>query len=176
MKIFSTVAVRNTRIKKGKTIDMDMFEKRTAAGIVVYDVLTQSYLMGNRADGQGWGFAAGKQEKSDVTIYQTAIRELKEEFGVVLTVEQEECIDFVKTILCQYDKIDREGKNLGTRHIFSNTYLLKVYGRDSIRFDESLKDDEATEVKWLSMAEICSEKVIFPPSLIALNVCRFSDY
>lgn len=155
---------------------MDMFEKRTAAGIVVYDVLTQSYLMGNRADGQGWGFAAGKQEKSDVTIYQTAIRELKEEFGVVLTAEQEECIDFVKTILCQYDKIDREGKNLGTRHIFSNTYLLKVYGRDSIRFDESLKDDEATEVKWLSMAEICSEKVIFPPSLIALNVCRFSDY
>lgn len=147
-------------------------EKRTAAGIVIYDTVTEAYLMGKRADGQGWGFAAGKSEAEDKDLLATALRELKEELGVVLTDTQKKQVKFVKTILCQYNKIDRQGNDLGIKHIFSNTFYLEVTGREALVFEESLKDDEVTEIKWLTMDEICCGEVIFPSSLIALNVCR----
>lgn len=147
-------------------------EKRTAAGIVIYDTVTESYLMGKRADGQGWGFAAGKSEPEDKDLLATALRELKEELGVILTDAQKKQVKFVKTILCQYNKIDRQGNDLGIRHIFSNTFYLEVTGRESLVFEEKFKDDEVTEIKWVTMDEICCGEVIFPPSLIALNVCR----
>lgn len=147
-------------------------ETRTAAGIVIYDTETDSYLMGKRADGQGWGFAAGKSESADKDLLATALRELKEELGVILTDTQKKQVKFVKTILCQYNKIDRQGNDLGIKHIFSNTFYLEVTGRKSLFFEEKFKDDEVTEIKWLTMEEICGGEVIFPPSLIALNVCR----
>lgn len=148
------------------------FEKRNAAGIVIYDTKTKSYLMGKRADGQGWGFAAGKSEMKDVDALATALRELKEELGITLTLEQKNRVKFVQKILCQYNKIDRSGNNLGIRHIFSNTFYLEVSGQDALSFNEQDRDDEVTEIRWLTMDDICSNELIFPPALIALNVCR----
>lgn len=147
------------------------FENRSAAGIVIYDTQTKSYLMGKRADGQGWGFAAGKSESEDVNLLAAALRELKEELGVTLTDEQKSNVKFVQKILCQYNKIDRAGNNLGIRHIFSNTFYLEVCGRDALSFNEQDKDDEVTEIKWFTLDEICNNEIIFPPALIALNVC-----
>lgn len=57
-------------------------EARRAAGIIIYERKGQAFLMGLRADGQGWGFAAGKQEENDSNLMDTALRELKEELGV----------------------------------------------------------------------------------------------
>lgn len=144
-------------------------EAKRAAGIIIFAENTCRYLMGERADGQGWGFAAGKQEDKDADLKDTALRELQEEFGVVLDDKLKEKICFQKTILCQYDRIDRLTRKAERRSILSDIFYLAVADEKQLIINDALKDDEMLAVSWQSLKAIANELYIFPPSLIALN-------
>lgn len=60
-------------------------EKRPGACMIIYNSDSGYVYMGQRSDTQKWCFAGGKQEKSDQNdSLKTALRELKEEFGIIL--------------------------------------------------------------------------------------------
>lgn len=144
-------------------------ETRRAAGIIIYKRKGQAFLMGLRADGQGWGFAAGKQEENDSSLMDTALRELKEELGVELPQYLREKIRFHKTILCKYIRIDKETHIASKHTILSDIFYLEVEDRSEINCNTELLDGEVTAISWISLKELCDDINIFMPSLIALN-------
>lgn len=59
-------------------------EERPGACMIVYNPETNCVYMGQRSDTKKWCFAGGKQEECDQgDTYNTALRELREEFGFV---------------------------------------------------------------------------------------------
>lgn len=144
-------------------------EKKRAAGIIIYERQGKSFLMGLRADGQGWGFAAGKRERSDSSPMEAALRELREELGVVLSAPLRQQVRFHKTILCKYIRIDKQSHAVSRRTILSDIFYLEVDDKDAINFRTELMDGEVTAIRWLTLSELSSDINIFMPSLIALN-------
>lgn len=144
-------------------------EARRAVGIIIFEGQSRSFLMGLRSDGQGWGFAAGKQEIGDVNLLDTALRELREEFGVMLSEIMQKQIRFHKTILCQYRHVDRYSKAVSRRTILSDIFYLEIDGKQQITIMPELMDKEMSTVRWFTLAELAGDIEIFMPSLIALN-------
>lgn len=144
-------------------------EAKRAAGIIIYELQEQTFLMGLRADGQGWGFAAGKQEKSDRSLINTALRELKEELGVVLPQHLRKKVRFHKTILCKYNRIDKETHTSSRHTILSDIFYLEIENRCEINCNHAFMDGEVTDIRWFSLKDLIDNANIFMPSLIALN-------
>ena len=73
-------------------------EDRLGACAIVYSIKDDKVLMGLRSDTHKWSFAGGKAEKEDNNnLLCTAIRELKEEFGVELNIDdKKKILDFLK--------------------------------------------------------------------------------
>lgn len=64
-------------------------EKRPGACMIVYNPDTDYVYIGKRSDIKKWCFAGGKQEECDQNdLLNTALRELKEEFGIILETDE----------------------------------------------------------------------------------------
>lgn len=146
------------------------FRKSMAAGIILFCATDNTFLMGWRSDGGGYAFPGGHMNKSDKDTLDTAVRELKEELGVDLTLnELINKVEYKATTLVKYDKYDRKGNKLDTMCGFSDIYLCIVRNKHSV-IVSSPGDGELTHPRWMTVQDIIEHKKVYPPSLISLNV------
>lgn len=86
----------------------------TCAGGIFLARNTRRFLFLHRTQGKTastWGIAGGKKEPSDITPYETLIREITEELGEIPTIEKAMPIEF-------YESHDGQ--------FYYNTYVLIV--------------------------------------------------
>lgn len=136
-----------------------------AAGIVIINYKDSEILIGERVDGQGWGFVAGKKEESDKNTKETALRELKEEFGI--DIKDTEHVEFCGRAFVCADKINRYSKKvIEKRGYFSDIYVYMT----TEQIKPCCSDGEMLKIKWVKIDDFFKLDNIFPPSLIAFNV------
>lgn len=145
-----------------------------AAGVIIFAKSSQSVLVGLRSDGQGWGFAGGKREACDRCSKDTALRELQEEFGVVIPAARQDNLRYIKRAMVPADRIDRAtGKLLEHVMFFTDIYLYCVEDKSEISLGGH--DDETKAIKWVTLKEFARMDNIFTPSLIAFNVAMTDE-
>ena len=131
-------------------------------------------LIGLRSDGQGWGFAGGKREACDTCLKDTALRELAEEFGIVIPAEKQEQLHYIKRAMVPADRIDKATGKL-IEHVMFFTDIYTYIIEDKSELTMGSHDDETREIKWVTLTEFARMDNIFMPSLIAFNVAMSDD-
>lgn len=155
-------------------------EPRLGACAVIYDVENNEVLMGRRSDLKQWSFAGGKTELVDNDILlNTAVRELKEEFGVTL--------DFDNRLFSWHNlgpatvSAYRRVKHNNSPDTFeltlyqTNVFLFIVDNKSIIDkyTDSSCTDNEMLETKWVSLKNIFKDiDDMFPATMVVANMVR----
>jgi len=96
-------------VKKYKTIPSKTKQHRKG-GVVIFNSLKDKILL-VQSRGKMWGFAKGSLEIGE-TIQECAIRELKEETGIILTINDilnKKKISVNKSLYFMYDTLEENG-------------------------------------------------------------------
>lgn len=127
-------------------------------GIIVHS--GGKILMGERSDGQGWAIAGGKVDPGE-TFLETAVREAREEFGIII---YEKDMELCGAILCiaRIHGIMQPVRSVIFKYN-AGASPDKVYLTDH--------DKEMRGLTWMTPTQIMTttDGNIFPPTLIALN-------
>ena len=102
-------------------------EDRPGACAIVYSVKDDKVLMGLRSDTHKWSFAGGKAEKEDNNnLLCTAIRELKEEFGVELNIDDKNLsyFDLENAVVPGYKRVKHGNSPDTFEETFYNTRIF----------------------------------------------------
>lgn len=149
-------------------------EDRLGACAIVYSIKDDKVLMGLRSDTHKWSFAGGKAEEEDGNnLLYTAIRELKEEFGVKLNFDDEDLsyLDLGNAIVPGYKRVKHNGSLDTFEETFYNTHIFvfMFYSIDEVKgYMISDTDREMSEFRWIKLDEV--------PSLDKLMLSTVSVY
>lgn len=108
-------------------------------------------LLGKRSDGQGWCMAGGKIEPGEHSK-EAALRELKEEFGIILDPEKTNYLgNFFGSAIIKKQK----------KMAISTIYYYKLQpGEELIQLDE--RTTEMETLRWFNLQDILTCDNLFP--------------
>lgn len=117
-------------------------KKNTRAGVIINNIKDNTVLL-IQSSGYKWGFPKGRQEKNE-TVIETALRELKEETGIILTDE-----DISKS---KYIKIN-------------NNHFFLYKTKKTINFEEKYRENcifnDVTGIGYFSLECLLKNKFIW---------------
>lgn len=146
------------------------FYKDKSAAIILYCSTDDTMLMGWRLDGEGYTFPGGHQGKRDKDTKDTAVRKLKEELGIDLTMnELINKVTYRATTLVRYPKKNAESKTVDIMTRFNDVYICVVRNKNSVVVS-SVGNGTLTHPKWMTIDDIIESEKIHPPALISINV------
>jgi len=139
------------------------------AGIAIVDDGTNPYnrrvLLGKRSDGQGWSMAGGKKEPGETSL-ETALRELKEEFGIELSKDDINIGEFNRF----FGEANIKGQKIMA---VSKMYIYFKPENKKLEFHTS---PEFTEIRWFTLEEILTEiDHLFPITNAILNAIFYTE-
>lgn len=129
-------------------------------------------MLGRRVDGLGWAVAGGKVELGDGIPKFAALRELKEEFGMVIpqTPEYLLRVEHKFENFVPYNKVHRDGK-VEKVLALSDVYVFKFKDDERlVDFLQAERDGEMVELSWFALSDVINyADEIFLPTLVTLN-------
>ncbi len=153
-------------------------EDRPGACAIVYSVKDDKVLMGLRSDTHKWSFAGGKAEKEDNNdLLRTAVRELKEEFGVELNFDDESFsyLDLEHAVVPGYKRVKHENSPDTFEETFYKTriFVFAFYDIDEVKKRMiSNTDDEMSALQWVGTDNVFDLDKLMPSTVSVYNVVR----
>ena len=123
-------------------------------GVIVYNKYHTRILLGKRTDGAGWCIAGGKREDNE-TPSETARRELKEEFGLDVSIENMKYLGKI------YSKTIIKGE-------YTNV-ISNIFYTDKFNGNITPQESEIEEIRWCDFYDILDLDNIYIPSLNSIN-------
>jgi 8-oxo-dGTP pyrophosphatase MutT (NUDIX family) len=118
---------RPYQYKRPRHVDREK-RRRPKAGMILYDSQTHRILL-IQSCARKWGFPKGTQEVTDVSIEACAIREVREETGLIIASNQ-----------------------LGTSYTLSNTtYFYVSHPQCAVRIQSHDPTNDANGIGWISL-------------------------
>lgn len=153
-------------------------EDRLGACAIVYSVKDDKVLMGLRSDTHKWSFAGGKAEKVDNNnLLCTAIRELKEEFGVELNIDDKNLsyFDLENAVVPGYKRVKHENSPDTFEETFYKTriFVFVFYDTDEVKeYMISNTDGEMSALQWVKTDDVFNLDKLMPSTVSVYNVVR----
>ena len=153
-------------------------EDRLGACAIVYGIKDDKVLMGLRSDTHKWSFAGGKAEKEDNNdLLRTAVRELKEEFGVKLNLDDENFsyFDLEHAVVPGYKRVKHENSSDTFEETFYKTqiFVFVFYDIDEVKkYMISNTDGEMSALQWVKTDDIFDLDKLMPSTVSVYNVAR----
>lgn len=151
-------------------------EDRLGACAIVYSVKDDKVLMGLRSDTHKWSFAGGKVEKEDNNnLLCTAVRELKEEFGVELNIDDNNLSYFdLENAVVPGCKRVKHGNSPDTfEETFYNTRIFLFLFDDINEVKKHMisnTDGEMSNIQWVDINNVFNLDKLMLSTISVYNV------
>lgn len=128
--------------------------------IAVFNHNTKCLLLARKPNEEGWRFPGGFVDKTDFSFKFAAQRELKEETGLSISVDNMEVIDSFKIDDWRYRGSDKD------------TVMTTLFWADYDFHQQPVASDDIAEVRWFTFGEIY--EMAFPNALV--QACGAPDF